>query len=284
MNNNKVVLSIIKQNLNHLTPATEKVALYIISTPGAVINKTAAEVAEASNTSEASVIRFCKSLGFNGFHDFKINLAQDLGADNDRPAPENINRDDTPWEIFNKIIVAEQENLDIALKIMDKEIFTKVVEVLSKTNRIGFFAVGSSYPVAYDTYWKFSRIGVLCQIEQDPGGQLMIARSLRKGDVAFAISRSGQSKIPNLALETAREKGATTISLTQNPNSKIVKKSDYALITSERSNCVHDAATSSRISHLGVLDGLYSAVTVKKWSETTKNMKENYKLIRSEQF
>jgi len=282
--NNGVVLSIIKQNLNHLTPANYKVAHYLLSNPAEVIDQTAARTASLSGTSEATVIRLCKELGFKGYHDFQIRLARDLGADDERPVPENINRQDSPWEVFQKIITAERENLNTTLNTIDKDIFTVAVEELVKTERIGFFSVGSSYPIAYDAYWRFSKIGILCQIHQDTGGQLMIAESLKGNSLAFAISRTGQSKIPVKALKIARENEVTTICLTQNSKSEITNYSDYSFVTSERLNRVHDAATSSRIAHLSVLDALYSAVAVKKWSETTRSMKRYSNLIRKEQF
>jgi DNA-binding MurR/RpiR family transcriptional regulator len=180
--------------------------------------------------------------------------------------------------------MGEQENLGKVMSIINKESFIKVVDILAKTKSITFFAVGSSYPVAYDAFWRFSKIGILCKIQQDWAGQLMIAQCLGKSDVAFAISRSGQSKIPIKALKIAKENGAITICLTQNRKSDIVKNSDYFLISSERLNMIYDAATFSRVAHLSIIDAIYSAVTIKKWNKATKSMKKINILLDSETF
>jgi len=282
--NNIITISIIKQNLKILGPAMQKIGLYILAHPDQALDKTVDQIAKESKSSPASVVRFCRENGFKGFHDFQINLAKDFGSSNDFPVPKIISKCDDSWTIFKKIIMGEQENLRKTMRIIDKEVFIKVVDILAKTKNITFFAVGSSYPVAYDAYWRFLKIGIFCKIQQDWGGQLMIAQNLGKSDVAFAISRSGQSKIPIKALKIAKENGAITICLTQNRKSDIVKNSDYFLITSERSNMIYDAATFSRLAHLSIIDALYSAVTVKKWDEATKNMKKMNILLDSETF
>jgi len=279
-----MVLSIIKQNFERLTPVYQKVALYILSYPGKILEQNAAEISKESNTSEASVIRFCKEIGFKGFHDFKIKLAKDLGADTDLPVPENISKHDDPWEVFNKAMTWEQENLRIAMNMIDKDTFLKVVEVLANTNRIGFFAIGSSFPVAYDGYWRFSKIGIPSQTQQDAGAQIILANSLKPGDTAFVISRSGQSRVPVNACKIAKSNGATTIVITQNAKSEVVKYSDYTLVTPKNLSKNPDGATASEIVHLSLLGAVYSATTVQKWDEATTNMKAYSQLIRSQQF
>lgn len=279
-----MVLSIIKQNFDRLTPVYQKVAFYILSHPGKVLELNAAEISKESSTSEASVIRFCKEIGFKGFQDFKIKLAKDLGADTDLPVPENISKLDEPWEVFNKVMSWEQENLRIAMNMIDKNTFLKVVDVLSRTNRIGFFAIGSSFPVAYDAYWRFSKIGIPCQIQQDSGAQIILAKSLKPGDTAFIISRSGQSKVPVSISKIANANGVTTIVLTQNSKSEAAKHSDLALVTPKNIGKSPDGATASEIVHMSLIGAIYSATTVQKWDEAIENMKIYSHLIRSEQF
>jgi DNA-binding MurR/RpiR family transcriptional regulator len=63
-----------------LTPVLERIAAYALSHPHKVIYHTVTELAEASGTSEASVIRFCRDLGYAGFQDFKLALAVDLAS------------------------------------------------------------------------------------------------------------------------------------------------------------------------------------------------------------
>lgn len=279
-----MVLSIIKKNYERLTPVYQKVALFVLAHPGKILELNAAEISRESNTSEASVIRFCKEMGFKGFHDFKIKLAKDLGADTDLPVPENVKKDDQPWDVFHKVMTWEQENLRVAMNMIDKDAFLGVVDWLSQTGRIGFFAIGSSYPVAYDAFWRFSKIGIPCQLQQDSGAQIILAQSLKPGDTAFVITRSGQSRLPVGICKIARANGAKVIVLTQNAKSEAAKNSDIVLVSPKNMNTNPDGATASEIVHLALVGAIYSATTVRKWDVATENMKSYSQLLRSEQF
>ena len=279
-----MVLAIIRKHFDRLTPVHQKVALYILSHPGKVLEMNAAELSKESNVSEASVVRFCKEIGFKGFHDFKIKLAKDLGADTDHPVPENISRDDDPWDVFHKVMAWEQENLRIAMNMVNKDVFLQVVEALSRAERIAFFAIGSSFPVAYDAFWRFSKIGIRCEVYQDTGAQIILAKSLKEGDVAFIVSRSGQSRVPVTIGKIAKSVGAKVIVLTQNAKSEVTKYADHALVTPKNVNTTPDGATASEVVHLAIIGAIYSATTVCKWDEATANMKAYSQLIRSEQF
>jgi len=284
-NSNNVVLAIIKQRLPNMTQSLQRVAKYILNEPGKAVEKTAAQIAKESLTSDASVIRLCKEIGFKGYHDFKIQLAKELGAEHDYQITENIVLDDSPWSVFNKILAQETKTLNLTKHLIKKEVFTQVVNKLIQANRIGFFSVGSSYAISYFAYFQFSKLGISSQAEQDPGAQLILANSLKKGDVAFAISRTGQSKIPISALEIAKNNGVNTICLTQNPRSEIVKFSDYSLIPAENiDEPMEETLLYSRIVNLTVISALLSAASVLNWEVATNHSKNISKIIRTHQF
>jgi DNA-binding MurR/RpiR family transcriptional regulator len=109
--NSMATTSIINQSLKNLSSVIRKIGLYIISQPEKVLDSTVHQIAKESKSSPASVVRFCREVGFKGFHDFQISLAKDFGLSNDFPVPKIINRCDDSWTIFKKIIMGEQENL-----------------------------------------------------------------------------------------------------------------------------------------------------------------------------
>lgn len=284
MNENSLVISLIKNNLNNMTETQQKVALYMLSFPGRVLDQTAKQIAMSSHTSEATVIRLTKDLGFKGFKEFKIKLAQDLGADSDLPVAKNIKSEDSINTVLKKSITADLENLKITLNMIDHEIFDKAINAISKAAKIHFFAIASSFTVAYDAYLRFSKIGFNAFATLDSSAQIISARSLNENDVAFAYSRSGQSRIPVKALQIAKENGATTISLTQNPKSEIVEYSDITIMIPKSVNDESKAGNFSEIVPLSIINAIYSAVTVRNWDSSLENLKLNNALIRSEQF
>src|SRR3984957_7321744 len=74
------VLARVRAHLPSLQNADARVAQVLLDQPNVVIYKSAAEVAEMANTSGATVVRCAQKVGFKGFHDLKIALAQELAA------------------------------------------------------------------------------------------------------------------------------------------------------------------------------------------------------------
>jgi RpiR family carbohydrate utilization transcriptional regulator len=281
---NAGVLSIIKSQYGMLTSSQQKIALYVLSNPGKILDETVEQISNNVMTSQASVVRFCKDVGFKGFQAFKMKLSNDLGADSSFPAPENISENDSDITIFEKNMAAEIESIRYTRDMLDRDVFSQSVEMLSKASKIGFFAVGSSYVTAYDAFWHFFNIGKDAAVQQDSASQILLAQSLKKCDLAFAITISGQSKIPVMALEIARENGVPTICLTHNAKSEVSNYSDCTIVTYGRGNFIRDFATTSRVEQLTVMNSIYLAVAAKDWNLATENFEKRNKLIRYQQY
>lgn len=281
---NSGVIRLIKGNIGRLTNSLEKIGSFIIRNPAYIIEATAGQVAREIHVSEASVVRFCKEIGFKGYTDFRLRLAKDLGADNQQPVPESITKDDSQAEVIRKIMLAEQEDLKFTTEMLNQENMLKALKMIQEAKKIGIFGIGSSYVVAYDLHWHLSMYGKSTQVEQEHGVQLMLANSLKPGDLAIAISLSGESRVPVMALETAKKNGVPTLCITQNPKSEIVNYSDCQLVSFSKSYMKHDLATSSRISQLVMLDALCMAYAAMNWDNAAEKLKENQKLIRENQF
>lgn len=284
MKDNSLVISIIKNNLNSITPAHQKVAIYILSFPGKVLDQTASQIAKETSTSEASVIRLTRELGFKGFKEFKIKLAKDFGSESDLPVLGNIDQNDSSEIIFKKSITSDFDNLKVLMDMVDQQTLDKAVDTIVNANKVGFFAIASSFSVAYDAYLRFSKIGINSFATLDSSAQLILAQSMTEQDVAFSFSRSGQSRIPVKALKVAKENGATTIALTQSPKSEIVEYSDLIITLPRSVNNTREAANFSEVVPMSIINAIYSAVTVKKWDESLRKIKNNNALVRSEQF
>ena len=61
-----------------LTNTEKKIAEYVLNNYDKVLNCNITELAEGAGVSDASVVRFCKSIGYKGYQDFKINAAKDV--------------------------------------------------------------------------------------------------------------------------------------------------------------------------------------------------------------
>ncbi len=274
---NRGILVYIKNNYKNLTLSLQKIALFILSSPSSAIDCTAAELSHKLSVSEASIIRFCQALGFKGFSDFKIKLAKDLGADNWEPVPSGIHKSDTSLEVITKVLQAEYDDIKFTLDMIDKNSLITCLDMICASNHIGFFGVGSSAIVASNAKEHFLHFGKWVSAEPEGVSQLLLANSLHNNDLAFAISISGQSKIPVQALKIAKENGAKTVCLTQNPNSILTEYSDCVLIAYRRSELSDDLGTSSRIVHTAIIDALSVAYASKNWDDVAFKTRVNRK-------
>jgi DNA-binding MurR/RpiR family transcriptional regulator len=149
-----------------------------------------------------------------------------------------------------------------------------VTRLLERARRIEFFAVGISYPVAYLAASKFSLIGLPASAQFDSHMQTVAATQLRKRDVAFAISCSGQTRETVHCLEVAKSKGAATVCLTNSVRSAITASADHALFAAPSEIRYFQAPLASRITQLALIDALFVSLAHRRRDRTTVQLQQ----------
>ena len=69
------MLDRIKASLPSLAPAEQRVGRLVLADPRAFANLPVSELAERAHVSKPTVVRFCRSVGYDGLSDFKLKLA-----------------------------------------------------------------------------------------------------------------------------------------------------------------------------------------------------------------
>jgi RpiR family carbohydrate utilization transcriptional regulator len=69
------VLDRIRASLPSLAPAEQRVAKLVLSDPRSFARTAVSELASRANVSKPTVVRFCRSVGYDGLSDFKLKLA-----------------------------------------------------------------------------------------------------------------------------------------------------------------------------------------------------------------
>src|SRR5690625_1104307 len=211
-------LVILKEMVNTLPPSEGKIAQYIIDYPQEAILLTALQLGENSKTSSAAVIRLCKSLGFNGFQELKIRVAGDL-QDRYLEGYRDIHPNEDYQAIIEKMTSNTIQTLKETTDIMSGTSLEKAVDALIHAKSIVFIGYGASYIAAKDAEQKFLRISKNAQSYSD---MHMAATSIaNKGsdDVVVGISFSGATSEVAKLLTLAKQRNATTISITKYGNS-----------------------------------------------------------------
>lgn len=248
----------------NLSASEKKVANYVISNGEDLIKKTINEVSDIIGVSETSIMKFCRHIGYSGYSQLKLMLAQEIGAKaddhykniKDLNVTKNDKLEDVSYKVVNRTIQALQDTL----KVFNFDDFNNAVKAISKCNKLHIYGVANSASVADDALNKFIKIGINCSVFSDSHLQLMSAATLGKKDVAMGISHSGRTKETVDVLKVAKSKGATTICLTNYTASLITEVSDIKLFTASYETEFNSESMVSRITQLAIIDMLYTGV------------------------
>jgi RpiR family carbohydrate utilization transcriptional regulator len=211
-----------------------------------------AEASERIGISEPTLIRFCKAQGFSGYQDFKINLSQQLAAD-DYFVMYEIDENDSIHELCEKVFdTTISEILNVRSQI-DQSILEEAIEALANARRVEFYAFGGSAPVAMDAQHKFFRLKIPSSFISDPHIQFMSANSLGKKDVVVAISQSGTTSALVDSVNIVRKSGVKVIGIMP-AGTPLASICDYPLTIDVGDNNRLSKPNTSRIAYTAVID------------------------------
>lgn len=253
----------IRSHINSMTKSEARVAEYVLDNPQEVIYYSITDMSEKSQVGETTVIRFCRKLGYRGFQDFKLSLAQDLVSYEEK-SNDVIEKSDTIDALSGKIIKSYNNILNETLKLVDSENYERAITLLDNAERIYFFGVGSSGITAQLAANSFTRIGKMCVLQTDSHFQSMLATLITEKDVVIGISVSGSTKDTINNLELAKKEGANIICVTQNARSPITQLADVGLLMSARENPLQGSALSSKVSQLAVIEILHAGLSLRQ--------------------
>ena len=222
---------------------------------------TVGELAKECQVSEASVSRFCKKIDMKGFHHLKISIAKEMVSQSeDDELSNHISVDDLEQSLKN-ILANKVAELTQTVSMMNSENLQDILKRINNAQNVLFAAVGNTVPVAMDGAYKLNQIGISAVSTPVWETQLAYSYNISPDDVVIAISNSGESTGVINILEAAKQKKATTISITNSEKSTIAKISDYHITTATREKLFLDEYRFSRVSATMVIEVLYLFLT-----------------------
>ncbi|MFN2494305.1 MAG: MurR/RpiR family transcriptional regulator [Pseudonocardiaceae bacterium] len=253
----------IRSLLPDLARAEQRVAGVVLANPASVAHRSITEVAEQAGTSETTVTRFCKAIGVGGYPELRISLAADAARSAVRVQPEvggDIPPDEPLTDVVTKVAYADARAVEETAEQLDLEVLDTVIGALALAPRVNICGVGASAFVALDFQQKLHRIGRIAFAWSDVHMALTSAALLHPGDVAVGISHTGATIDTLDVLRQARQRGATTVAITNFPRSPITELADHVLTTAARETTYRSGAMSSRIAQLTIVDCLFIGV------------------------
>lgn len=271
----------IREMIDNFSPSEKKIANYILDNPEEILHLSISKLAERSGSSEAAIVRFCKTIKFKGFKDFKIDITSDALAfqKEEEYKYTDIRPGDKLESIIENVCLNNKKSIDDTLKILDYGEIEKAVQAIHKAKRIDFYGVGASGITALDGQQKFMRINKFCGAYIDTHMQLTAAVTLKKTDVVILVSYSGETKDIIDAMRVAKKSEATIISLTKFGKNTISEEADINLFLSSPETTMRSGAMGSRIAQLNMIDIIFSAVASLEYSEIKKYLDNSHKVM-----
>jgi DNA-binding MurR/RpiR family transcriptional regulator len=267
-----------------LRPAQRRVADAVLRDPAGTAELPIGRLAQDCATSVATVMRFCRSAGFQGYPELRLALARETGrestADGAVLSPD-IDRDDSLADIVAKIAFSDAAAVQDTAANLDLDALAAAVGAVATARRIDVYGIGASGFVGQDLHQKLHRIGLLAFAWPDPHAALTSAALLDAGSVAIGISHTGSTLDTVDALRTARESGARTIAITNFVPSPLAEHADLVLTTAARETTFRSGAMASRIAQLAVIDCLFVGVAQRSYDRTVDRLIRTHHAVRS---
>jgi DNA-binding MurR/RpiR family transcriptional regulator len=278
------VLSRVRAMLPEFTGALQRVAEQVLADPAGAARATIVELGERSGTSPATITRFCRALGFEGYADLRLGIAGETGrAARAAGWTVDIGREILPTDPLDRVLghmlAADAKALQDTAAQLDLDAVQRAAEAIASSSRVDIYGASGSALVGAEMQFCLHRIGVAAWAWTDVHNGLASSALLRPGDVALGISHSGQTQETIEMIAEAGSHGATTIALTSFPKSSLADVADIVLLTAAQATTFRPDALSARHPQLVVLDLLYVAVAQRTYERANSAFQKTARAV-----
>ncbi|MGW9588537.1 MurR/RpiR family transcriptional regulator [Microbacterium sp. NPDC055455] len=280
------VLLRVRQSRDRLSASERRVADAVLADPEVVRTSTIMRLADVSEASQSTVARFCQSLGYPGYREFRLDVIAALSRDQAQRvsfdiAEGEIGSDDSIADTVAKIAFQEVQAIQDTAQMLDTDAVARAVDALRSARRIELYGAGASSLSAQDLFQKLSRIGKPAAVSVDIHLALVQAALLDDASVAVGVSFRGETRETLDFLATARRTGALTIGITNAAESSLDDVCDIVLHTSVRESRFRSGAMASRIAQLALIDMLFVLVLRQDFPLMTESLRRTYDAVSS---
>jgi DNA-binding MurR/RpiR family transcriptional regulator len=249
----KSPLYLINKRFNNLRKSEKRVAEFVQKHLDETVLLTAQGLAKKCETSDATVIRFCRSLGYTTFNEFKTALVPELLHSGESVLKE-IGGKDEPDTLKETFLYNLHQQIDSTVVNQDINSLQIIAEQIISANRIIIVGIGGAAGVGYILNDSLAGLGINSNYLNDRSIIQNIIPTLSATDVIIGISHSGETEEIVSALKTAHEYGSITVGLTNFIPSPLANYSKQVLLTSVPNNLLGSFSCQSRISQLTLLE------------------------------
>lgn len=254
------ILELITEQYHTLTRSSKKLADYILAHTHDSQYMSITGLAESSGVSEASITRFCRSLGLSGYNNLKLALAKaayvtDIGDPSDNP--DTITSEDTPGSIFRKLYDANVLSLNETMELLDETALIKAVDLLCAADRVFCLGQGGSMVMAMEAWARFSVASSRFVHVEDTHMQVMNISLATEADVILFFSYSGSTKDMEDIMHIAMERHIPVILVTHFQNSRAAKYADVVLLCGYNESPLQSGSVAAKVGQLFIIECMF---------------------------
>ena len=284
MNSSSVqLLQRLRERMAGLPAAQRSVVQCVLEDPRAAVAATVEQLAQQAGVSMPTIVRTCRSFGFDSVREFMLALAQDLAVTGSY-LHRSVLAEDSASDVASKIVHAAVSSLTELGRRIDVDVLDKVATRLASARRIDCYSVGAASTfMASELQSRLFRLGCTANAIFDAHQQLVSASTLGPEGVAFVISHVGRMPYTLEAARFARSQGATEVALTQ-PDTQLAEIADLVIGVSVPQDAVMRVGTEAYLAHLVVIEILMVRLAQKLGPAVTRGLQQFKQLLHKHGF
>lgn len=237
------------------TVSENEIAQYVIANTDTVVSSTITIIAQNTGTSEASINRFCKKIGYKGFNSFKVALAQGNFFNSIQTA--ELSHQDS----FVVSISRDYNNMLVnTTAMLDENQVIQAAKAMQSAAHIYIFASPLTKMVAQELEFRFAMIGMYAKTVSDMNDARVYASVVTREDFIIAIAPSLFMRDFYNAISICKDNGAKILSITSHDSPKLANLIDFKFIISDKITTRYSVSISNTLMYMYVTDVLYCAL------------------------
>lgn len=257
-----------------LTRSEKKIADFILHNAIDAQYMSITSLAEECSVADATISRFCKTLGYQSYNEFKLALAK-MGShtdqDIDASAYDKITSEDSITEMAKKLYATDMLAIKQSLELIDPDSIKKAVEYFHAANRVYCFGQGGSGVIAKEAWARFITATPQFQCIEDGHMQVIAASLCSPSDVIFFFSYSGATKDVSETLMTAKKRGTKIVLVTHFPKCPAAAYADVILLCGSQESPLNSGSVAAKMGQLFIVDVLFNEFCRMDLFHTNKN-------------
>lgn len=263
----------IQTNYNQLTKAEKKVADYIIANKERVLYMSITDLANACNVGDTSVYRFCRTMDFQGYQEFKMQLSLYLASE------DHAESSNEPTKLEEQVMQGHVQAIEESHQLLDQKMLLALIERMENARKIYFFGAGDSLITAQDAWNRFLRITDKVNLITDPHMQAMAISLAKPDDLIILVSYSGATKDIVHIAKKAKENKVQVACITHFKQSPLMAYTDAYLLCGAKESPLEGGSFAVKMGQLYIIDLLYQTYYQRNKKISIQNQHKSAKAV-----